>query len=317
VTPEEIGYDESDGFTGNKTGGCPGPMEERGATLVTDDPKLTDSMTGRAVNFIQRQVGERRPFYVQLSYYAVHLQVQTRQAMLDKYKKKGTPDRAITYGFAGMLEELDAGVGQVLDTIERLKIADNTYVIFTSDNGGRGTIPGADESLSPPNRPLFGAKHSLYEGGIRVPFIALGPGVEPNSVCRVPVTGCDLLPTLYDLAGGQEALPDDIDGGSFRVLLQNGGIGQVKRSLGALVFHRPLHKRDPQSAIRVGDWKLMILWKVRNRERQRLLFNLADDVGEQNDLSKQMPEKADQLERVLLDYLKEVDAEKPKGQDFK
>jgi arylsulfatase A-like enzyme len=317
VTPEEIGYDESDGLTGNKTGGCPGPMEERGAILVTDDPKLTDSMTGRAVGFIQRQVRDEHPFYVQLSYYAVHLQVQARQAMLDKYKKKGTPDRAITCGFAGMLEELDAGVGQVLDTIERLKIADSTYVIFTSDNGGRGTIPGADESLAPPNRPLFGAKHSLYEGGIRVPFIALGPGVEPSSVCRVPVTGYDLLPTLYDLAGGQEALPDDIDGGSFRVLLQNGGIGQVKRSLDALVFHRPLHRRDPQSAIRVGDWKLMILWKVRNRERQRLLFNLAEDVGEQNDLSKQMPEKADQLERVLIDYLERVGAEKPKGQEFR
>ena len=316
VSPEEIGYDESDGFTGNKTGGCPRDMAERGATFITDDPKLTDSMTARAVDFIERQVRDEHPFYVQLSYYAVHLQVQTRQAMLDKYKKKGQPDRAVTYGFAGMLEELDAGVGRIMDTIDRLDIADNTYVIFTSDNGGRGTIPGADESLLPPNRPLAGAKHSLYEGGIRVPFLAVGPGVEPNSVCHIPVAGYDLLPTLYDLAGGRDPLPDDIDGASFRSLLENGDAGGVNRPLDALVFHRPLHKRDPQSAIRVGDWKLMILWKVRNRERQRLLFNLADDIGEKEDLSKQMPQKADQLETMLINYLQEVDAEKPKGQGF-
>ena len=317
VSPEEIGYDESDGFTGNKTGGCPQDMTERGATLVTDDPKLTDSMTGRAVDFIERQVRASHPFYVQLSYYAVHLQVQTRQAMLDKYRKKGQPDRAVTYGFAGMLEELDTGLGRILDAVDRLDIADNTYVIFTSDNGGRGTIPGADETLSPPNRPLAGAKHSLYEGGIRVPFLAIGPGIEPNSVCHVPVVGYDLLPTLYDLAGGRDPLSDDIDGASFRSLLEKGDAGRVKRSLDALVFHRPLHKRDPQSAIRVGDWKLMILWKTRNRERQRLLFNLADDIGEQNDLGKQMPEKADQLEAILIDYLQDVGAEKPKGQGFK
>jgi len=289
-------------------------MKERGATVVTDDPKLTESMTGRAVDFVERQVYADHPFYLQVSYYAVHLQVQTRQAMLGKYRKKGQPDRAVTYGFSGMLEELDTGVGQILDTVERLDIADNTYVIFTSDNGGRGTIPGADESLTPPNRPLFGAKHSLYEGGIRVPFIAIGPGVEPNSFCRVPVAAYDLLPTLYDLAGGREALPDEIDGGSFRTLLENGDAGAVKRSLDGLVFHRPLHKRDPQSAIRVGDWKLVILWKIRKRPRQRLLFNLADDVGEQNDLSKEKPEKADQLERRLIDYLQQVDAESPVGQ---
>lgn len=316
ASPEEIGYDESDGLTGNKTGGCPADMTERGQTFITDDPKLTDSMTARAVDFMERQVRQKHPFYVQLSYYAVHLQVQTRKAMIEKYTKKGTPDRAVTYGFAGMLEELDAAVGRILDTVERLHIDDNTYIIFTSDNGGRGTIPGADESLSPPNRPLFGAKHSLYEGGIRVPFLAMGPGIQPDSVCPVPVTGYDLLPTLYDLAGGRDPLPDDIDGGSFRTLLENGGVGVVKRPLDAIVFHRPLHRRDPQSTIRMGDWKLVILWKIRKRPRQRLLFNLADDVGEQHDLSSQLPEKADQLERVLLDYLKQVKAEKPKGQEF-
>jgi arylsulfatase A-like enzyme len=313
VSPEEIGYDESDGFTGNKTGGCPRDMTERGQTVVNDDPKLTSSMTGRAVDFMRRQVRDGHPFYLQVSYYAVHLQVQTRQAMLDKYTNKGRPDRAVTYGFAGMLEELDAAVGQILDTVDELRIGDSTYIVFTSDNGGRGTIPGADDSLSPPNRPLLGAKHSLYEGGIRVPFLAMGPGVEANSVSTVPVAGYDFLPTFYDLAGGRKPLPDEIDGGSFRTLLENGGVGEVQRSLDGLVFHRPKRKADPQSAIRAGDWKLMILWKTRNRPRQRLLFNVAEDIGEQHDLSKQQPEKADQLERRLINYLREVEAEKSAG----
>jgi len=316
VLPEENGFDESDGATGNKTGGCPSDMKERGMTAVNDDPKLTSSMTARALDFLERQVRQEHPFYLQVSYYATHLQVQTRQAMLDKYTQKGQPDRAVTPGFAGMLEELDAAVGRILDTVDRLGIAGRTYLVFTADNGGRGTIPGADESLAPPNRPLFGAKHSLYEGGIRVPFIALGPGVEPGSLCRVPVAGYDLLPTFYDLAGGQKPLPDEIDGGSFRVLLENGGHGEVKRGLDGLVFHRPLRKGDPQSAIRVGDWKLVLLWKTPQRARQRLLFNVARDVGEQHDLSATQPDKADELERRLIDYLLSVDAEAPRGQEI-
>lgn len=311
VTPGEAGFDESDGMTTNGTGGCPQDMKERGLTVVKEDPKLVFSITRRAIDFMERQVSQQRPFYLQVSHYATHLQVQTRKESLEKYQRKGPPDRAITHGFAGMLGDLDEAIGGILDAVSRLGISGRTYVILMADNGGRGVIPGADGSLGPPNRPLNGAKHSSYEGGIRVPFIVAGPGVKPNSICRTAVAGYDLLPTLYDLAGGRKPLPPEIDGGSFGPLLKNAGVGEVDRAFEGLVFHRPLRRNDPQSAIRVGDYKLLLKWKTRTRPRQALLFDLARDLSEQHDLSSEQPRKAAELERLLLEYLKSVNAESP------
>ena len=116
---------------------------------------------------------------------------------------------------------LDESIGRLLGAVERLGIAESTYVILMADNRGLGTIPGAQNSLAPPNRPLRGSKHTLYEGGIRVPFLVAGPSVEPTSVSHVPVTGYDRLPTLYDLADGKEPLPPEMDGSSFREVLEN------------------------------------------------------------------------------------------------
>ena len=309
ANPEQVGFDESDGSTTNRTGGMPTPMEERGRSVTKQDPKLAFSITERAIDFVRRQVAGRRPFYVQLSHYAAHLQVQTRPESLEKFETKGRPDRAVTHAFSGMLYDLDETVGQMLDALEELGATENSYVILMADNGGRGTIPGAMDSLAPPNRPLNGAKHSLLEGGIRVPFLVVGPGVEPNSISRVPVTGYDLLPTLYDLAGGTKPLPSEVDGGSFRTVLEHGGVGKVERAFGGLVFHRPKHRRDPASAIRAGDYKLLIRYSTATRSASRMLFDLAADPLEKRDLTKERVEKADELERMLLGYLKSVGAE--------
>lgn len=310
ASPDDVGFDESDGWTTNATGGMGASLQERGESVVKADPKLAFAITDRAIDFIERHSGTHA-FYVQVSHYATHLQVQTRQSSLDMFEAKGPPDRAVTHAFAGMLFDLDQSVGRLLDAVERLGLTDNTYIFFMADNGGRGTIPGSQGSLSPPNRPLNGAKHTLYEGGIRVPFLVAGPGVEPNSVSQVPVTGYDLLPTLYDLAGGAAPLPNEIDGGSFRTALENGGVGEVKRGFEGLVFHRPLRRNDPFSAIRVGDYKLLVKYETAARSRQRLLFDLAQDVGEQRDLTAEMPDKAAELEALLLGYLNSVDAESP------
>ncbi len=309
--PEQVGFDESDGPTTNRTGGMPTPMQERGRSVAKQDPKLAFSLTDRAIDFVQRQVAERRPFYVQLSHYAAHLQVQSRPASLDRFEAKGEPDRAVTHAFAAMLWDLDEAVGRMLDALENLGVAESTYVFLMADNGGRGTIPGASGSLPEPNRPLNGAKHSLLEGGIRVPFLVAGPGVAPNSISRVPVTGYDLLPTLFDLAGGDGPLPLELDGGSFRKVLENGGVGEVARSFDGLVFHRPKHRRDPASAIRVGDDKLLLRYATQGRPRSRLLFNLATDPLERQDLSAERSGTADELERMLLEYLGAVGAEEP------
>lgn len=309
ASPEQVGFDESDGWTTNSTGGMPAPMEERGQSVTKEDPKLAFAITERAIDFARRQVAARRPFYVQVSHYAAHLQVQTRPQSLARFERKGRPDRAVTHAFTGMLFDLDEALGRILDALEGLGIADSTFVILMADNGGRGTIPGAQDSLAPPNRPLNGAKHSLLEGGIRVPFLVSGPGVKANSISRVPVTGYDLLPTLYDLAGGAEPLPAEVDGGSFRAVLEQGGVGGIDRAFEGLVFHRPKHRRDPASAIRVADYKLLLRYSTAARPRSRLLFDLADDPLEQRDLSEERAEKADELERMLLAYLQSVGAE--------
>ena len=310
ASPDAVGFDESDGWTTNATGGMGASIQERGQSVVKADPKLIFAITDRAIDFIERHSGNHG-FYVQVSHYATHLQVQTRQSSLDMFEGKGPPDRAVTHAFAGMLFDLDQSVGRLLDAVDRLGLTDNTYIIFMADNGGRGTIPGSQRSLSAPNRPLNGAKHTLYEGGLRVPFLVAGPGVEPNSVSHVPVTGYDLLPTLYDLAGGEAPLPNEIDGGSFRTAIENGGVGEVKRGFEGLVFHRPLRRNDPSSAIRVGDYKLLVKYATAGRPRERLLFDLAQDVGEQHDLTADMPDKAAELEALLLGYLKSVGAESP------
>lgn len=318
-TPEQCGYDASDGMTGNMTGGMPKslnpdiPNAGHGNTppnyIDNKDPKRTPSVTSSAIDFMRTQVRAKHPFYVQVSYYAVHLSVVSRQNTLNKYEQKGTPDRGYTQAWAAMLEELDAAVGRLLDELKDLGIDDNTYVVFMSDNGGRGSVPGGDGSSTATNYPLTGAKHSLYEGGIRVPFFASGPGIKAGSVCHTPVAGYDLLPTFYELAGGNAPLTDEIDGASIYPLLTNKKNGKVTRDPDALIFHRP--KRN-FSAIRQDDYKLMLFWTDEGQVDYRELYQFNPDPREEGmDITAAQPEKADQLQQMLLDYLDSVNAETP------
>lgn len=152
---------------------------------------------------------------------------------------------------------------------------------------------------------LRNGKHSFYEGGLRVPFIVLGPRVKPNSVCTVPITGVDLLPTFADLADYPAPLPDNIDGGSLQPLLHNNGEGNVTRAKPFLVFHQAAD-RKLISAIRLNDFKLIKTW-----DKDRIeLFDLSQDISEANDLSQRMSDKTDQLHDLLMEYLNEVDAAK-------
>ncbi len=262
---------------------------------------------------MMRSVREERPFYLQISHYAVHVTMQTRRAALEKYERLPKGGKHHVPAFAGMTEDLDVGVGKVLDKIDELGIAGSTYVIYMADNGAAGWIPpNTTRNLSTPktyetlsrNHPLRGGKWVTFEGGIRVPFIVRGPGVKPNSFCNVPVVGWDILPTIADIVGFDETLPSDIDGGSFRRLLENGGRGSVQRPNPGLVFHR-YNDGYPHTAIRVGDYKLVKFW----REDKMLLFNLKDDFGETKDLTKAQPEIARELHKQLMDYLDSVDSD--------
>ena len=320
ASPEQAGYDASDGLTGNNTGGMPRTLNRDKPNANhnntppfytnQDDPKLTGHITDRSLAFMQESVRMNRPFFVQASYYAVHLSIVCREETLKRVQARGTPDRQYTPAFAAMLEEMDAGVGRLLDGIKELGIEGNTYVIFTADNGGRGTVPGYDPKRVPGNHPLTGQKHQLYEGGIRVPFVAKGPGLPAGQVCPVPVAGYDLLPTFYDLAGGKKPLPAELDGVSLKPLFLRPTEATVRRAVDGLVFHRPANR---VSAIRQGEYKLLVNWDRGGAVASRELYHFAPDPREEGrDIAKKEPARADRLQAVLLGYLKTANAETAK-----
>ena len=312
VTPEEMGYDTSDGLTGNNTGGGKAGIDW---PVALEDPKLIFSLTERAGKFMEKQAAEGNPFYLQVSHYAVHLGITYTQSSLDKYKGLKPGEKHFIPEFAAMTEDLDKGVGILIDKVKELGLMQNTYIIFMSDNGGRTSQPIGPKQIVPRNFPLRGGKGSMYEGGIRVPFVVVGPNVKQNSYSHVPVTGLDILPTLAELAGYKENLPEVLDGGSIKSVIHNNGKGEVKRNQSFLIFHQAVD-RKAQSAIREGNFKLVKTWK----ENMLELFDLSKDVSKENNLAEIMPEKMKELDEKLTSFLSQVHAEtkqteKGKGDD--
>lgn len=310
IFPEDLGYDESDGNTGNKNGDMNSTKQTKWTEFyLNNDPKRIETLTARAVNFMQRNTKSGNPFYLQVSHYATHVDMQTTEELYNKYLKKKKGEIHSNPAWAGMLESLDTGIGKILNMIDQLGIADNTYLILMADNGGAEFIPPVKNKLDHPSKfkthprnfPLRGGKWTLYEGGVRVPFMVLGPGIQPGSQCDIPVVGWDILTTISDLAGNKNPLPDDLDGVSFRAALEHGNRGNVERKNDELVFH---YFGKEHSSIMVGDYKLIKFWILKKTE----LYNLKNDLGELNDLSKKYPQKAEQLEKALMVYMKEVDA---------
>jgi len=282
--------------------------------LPPDDPKRMYSLTKSSVDFVKEHAG-KRPFYLMVSHYAVHVPHAATQRYIDKYQAKydalpNKPtdkaklnlferERKVLYG--AMLEEADQNLGLLMDELEQAGELDNTYIIFTSDNGSE-CIPRTKAGRRN-NGPLQEGKYSCFEGGLRVPFIAAGPGIQGGTQCDVPVVQWDLLATLHDLSGNPNPLPDTIDGGSLKDVFARGNRGQVKRNAPGLVFHFPSYYQVPASCIRIGDYKFM-----RNMNTDEVkLFNVNEDYREQHDLAQSMPEKAAEMDRILRNYIDEVD----------
>ncbi len=204
-SPEDEGYLVHDGNTTNKPGN----------SKIPDDPKLMFSVTEKAIDFMEEQVQADKPFYLQISHYAMHAGFECLPETREKYtrlpeiqayyKRLGETAESIERGhrdpatWMGMAEDLDGRIGAVLDKIEELGIEDNTYVIMVSDNGYRHFFY-PEFGLT---QPLHSGKWWVWQGGIRVPMIARGPGIEAGSVCEENVINYDFLPTFVDWAGGQ------------------------------------------------------------------------------------------------------------------
>jgi len=259
---------------------------------------LTDREADEAVGFIRDN--RDRPFLLYMAHYAVHTPIQGKQGLIAKYKAK-TPTNHKNPAYAAMVHSVDEAVGRIMATLDELGLTDNTMVIFTSDNGG---LSGVTD-----NTPLRAGKGYPYEGGIRVPLIVRWPGVvTPASECNEPVASIDYFPTILAAAGVK--LPPDrvIDGDNLVPLL--GQAGSLKRD--AIFWHYPHYwsgrRVQPYSIIRARNWKL-----IRHYEGGRSeLFNLKEDLGEQNDLSERMPEKVRELDARLTAWLKATGAKLPK-----
>ncbi|MGE0760138.1 MAG: sulfatase [Pirellulaceae bacterium] len=305
--PEKHGYDESDGDTTNSSF-RPIDPETGEKTKVSEDPKLMFSITKRSVGFIERQAKAGKPFFVQLSHYANHGQFQARKATLEKYEKDlvfqkitSSRERSNAQLSAAMTEDLDTSIGQVLAKLDELGIADNTYVIFTSDNGHRDWNEGQE--------PLRSGKWWVWDGGLRVPLIVRGPGVPKGSRSAVNTVGYDFMPTFADFAGATSHLSKDVDGVSLKPVL----LGQpVAESLvnRAIYFHYPHYRvSPPSSAIIEGNRKLLHFYEWPNDD---FYYDLKADLGEQSNIATANPELSRSLRQKMMDHLKAVGGYFPK-----
>ena len=323
--PEHQGYDV------NKGGTMKGSPHNWSFFSPYKNPRLPDGPKGEylphrladeTAAFIKQNKDNR--FLAVLSFYNVHTPLQTTNELKAKYQQKkkdlnltGVKEFApedqhwptdkprqnrIVQNhptYAGMVEATDTAIGKVLQTLEELGLDDNTVVIFTSDNGGLSTAEGSPTA----NLPLRGGKGWIYEGGIREPFIIRAPGItQPGSVNATPVSAIDFYPTLLELAHAPNTADKPIDGTSLLPALYG---SPLRRD--ALFWHYPHYANQggpPAGAVRIGNWKLVEFYETGDVA----LYDLSRDIGEQNNLAEQHPQRTRQMRNRLHKWYKQVDA---------
>jgi len=280
-----------------------------------DYPKgeyLADFLTGQAVSFLKKN--KDKPFFLYLPHFGVHSPFDAKPGEIAKFKGVPPAGGHKDPTYAAMIASVDESVGRVLATLDELKLADNTVVIFSSDNGGVGGYAreGVKAREITDNAPLRSGKGSLYEGGVRVPWIVRWPGKVPAGVTGVPILSVDLMPTLIELAGGKAPAKQPLDGVSLVTCFTSGGKTAPTRDL---FWHFPGYlgsgggtwRTTPAGAIRSGDWKLLEFFETGKTE----LYNLADDVSQKTDLAAKNPDKAKELHGKLVAWRKSVNAPMP------
>ena len=316
--PETQGFDVNQG--GITRGGPYGGkryFSPYGNPRLEDGPEgehLPARLAAETVKFIEERQDE--PFLAYLSFYSVHTPLIAREDLKEKYKaRKAERGLKAEWGeegsrkvrhvqehavYGGMVEAMDQAVGEVLDALERLGLAEDTVVIFMSDNGGLSTSEGHPTS----NLPLRAGKGWIYEGGIREPMVIRWPGVtEPGSVCSEPVTSTDFYPTMLEMAGLPLRPEQHVDGVSLVELLEEGEAPERE----AIYWHYPHYGNQgsaPAGAVRAGDWKLIEWYEDGALE----LYDLSQDIGEAKNLAAEHPEKAHELHAKLVAWRAETGA---------
>ncbi len=275
---------------------------------------LADYLTNRAVDFIQRH--KKQPFFLYLPHFGVHSPLQAKPDLIERFRAKPGVGGHHDPTYAAMIFSVDESVGRIRQAVKDLNLADQTLIIFTSDNGGVGgylreEIKSGKESTD--NVPLRGGKGMLYEGGIRVPFIASWPGVIPQGrESDEPINSVDLYPTLMEVTGAAPPQGTLLDGTSYLNLLKGEAPAQKRRPLywhfpGYLGASENTWRTTPAGAIREGDWKLIEFFE----DGQRELYNLRTDIGERNNLAAAHPERVESLMQMLQVWRTETNAAMP------
>lgn len=327
-------YPDQQGFDVN-IGGChlghpwTGYFSPYNIPTLQDGPDgeyLTDRLTDEGIQLISQRDPEK-PFFLNLWYYTVHNPIQAPKEFVQKFKQKAVElgldnlnpfhvgdffpvemknnkrimRRMIQSNpyYAAMIYALDQNIGRLMTVIRNSDIAENTLVIFTSDNGGLSTSEGSPTS----NKPLNEGKGWMYEGGTREPMIAWWPStIESSSKCHTPITSPDFYPTFVSLAGLQLSKSQICDGKSFVPLLQ----GEQLDNNRSIFWHYPHYGNQggtPGTSIRKGNYKLIHFYE-NNRDE---LYNLSTDIAEEFEISKQFPKITTELRNELDNWLQEIE----------
>jgi len=270
---------------------------------------VTEALTIEAKAAMDSSLSLGKPFYLYMSHYAVHVPLEPHDPYYQKYKGMGLEEPEARY--ASMVEGMDKSLGDLMDYLEEKNLVENTIILFMSDNGGlsahaRGGTPNTH------NKPLNSGKGSAYEGGIREPMIVKWPGqVKAGSECNDYLIIEDFFPSILEIAGVNDYQTKQVvDGESFVPMLKQEGTTAEGRDL---FWHFP-NKWGASgpgigttSTIRSGDWKLIYWYKDQHFE----LFNITEDIGEENNLAGEKPDKVKELATKLSQHLRDVDALRP------
>jgi arylsulfatase A-like enzyme len=321
--PEDHGFDINKGgySSGGPRGGYFSPWDNPKLGNLEDGENLSLRLARETVKFIHENnpAETGQPFLAYLSFYAVHSPIQTSREKWKKYRDKAAQMGVAATGYqmgrympirqvqdnpvyAGLVEQMDDAVGEVLQVLDELDLDENTIVVFTSDNGG----VAAGDNFSTSNKPLRAGKGYQFEGGIREPYFIKIPGLSRGGEkIDYPVTGTDFYPTFLELAGAGQRPMEHNDGISLVPLLKGETLPER-----ALIWHFPHYGNqggEPSSIIRRGRWKLIHYYEDGREE----LYDLAEDIGETTDLAAENPDKVEQLGTELRNYLTEVGAKYP------
>lgn len=305
---------EAQGFDFNVAGGPnPGPPNYfspyKIKNLPDGPPKeyITDRITDEALKYIETK--KDTSFFLCLWEFAVHAPFQSKLKYVNYFKDKIDPrGKQNNPIMAGMIKSLDESVGRIIDKLDELHLTENTMIIFYSDNGGNmyDIIDGKDATN---NYPLKYGKGNIHEGGVRVPLIISWPNkIQPNSKSDEIISSIDFYPTLLDVASAKKEENQILDGVSLLPVLTK----NQKLDREAIFCHFPHYitatNNYPSTSVRKGDWKLIRFYgEGKNQTDTYKLYNLKDDIGENNDLAAKMPKKVKELKALIIKHVKHVD----------